>query len=197
MGIPPNQDRNDILYDCWSHGDTIEEASEKTGIPKSTVGYFYKKFDRYARKGDPIPKGTQNYDELKLEQEDWELKDRWSLAERVDSLEKEGKFVDARNLILLYEEKRKVRLNSRQMMADSLQIVSHAKEYLLNDKIESSLKAAVWSEEDGLGQSTTNLRSFPTDVKNSLKRNKPYTDDNYRYIVQGDQVNRWRKRRIR
>ena len=50
-----------ILYRLWQEGDTIEEASLLTGIPRSTVGYYYKKYKRYAKEGHPvvIPQATE------------------------------------------------------------------------------------------------------------------------------------------
>ena len=51
---PPNHERNALLYIHWRDGNTAEETAALTGIPKSTVGYYYRKFNRYAKMGiDP------------------------------------------------------------------------------------------------------------------------------------------------
>ena len=56
-----NPARNSDLYRLWQEGHTIEEASLLTGIPRSTVGYYHKKYKRYAKEGRPvvIPQATQ------------------------------------------------------------------------------------------------------------------------------------------
>jgi hypothetical protein len=56
-----NPARNRDLYRIWQEGDTIEEASLLTGIPRSTVGYYFKKYKRYAKEGRPvvIPQATE------------------------------------------------------------------------------------------------------------------------------------------
>lgn len=55
----PARDRD--LFRLWQEGETIEEASLLTGIPRSTVGYYYKKYKRYAKEGRPvvIPQATE------------------------------------------------------------------------------------------------------------------------------------------
>jgi len=47
----PNYERNQLLEQYWREGKTVDEAAELTGIPRSTVGYYYRKFNRYARTG--------------------------------------------------------------------------------------------------------------------------------------------------
>jgi hypothetical protein len=56
-----NPARNSDLYRLWQEGHTIEEASLLTGIPRSTVGYYHKKYKRYAKEGRPvvIPQATE------------------------------------------------------------------------------------------------------------------------------------------
>ncbi len=46
-----NAERNRRLYSLWMGGNTIDKASMITGIPRSTVGYYFRKFNRY-RKND-------------------------------------------------------------------------------------------------------------------------------------------------
>ena len=148
MGIPSNHNRNDVLYECWKRGDTIEEASAKTGIPDSTVGYYYKKFDRYAREGSPIPRGAIDKDYSQLDREYNVLKDKLSLSKKVKSLEDEGKYAEARELVLLYEEKRKAGLDSPQLAADIDRHKKDLKNSIARDELKSFIKAAVWTEED-------------------------------------------------
>jgi len=57
--ISPNPDRNSTLYRYWEGNKKIEEASLLSGIPRSTVGYYFKKFDNYSRAGKPIPVGAK------------------------------------------------------------------------------------------------------------------------------------------
>ena len=49
-----NLDRNVIIYELWKKGFTIDEISFDTSIPRSTVGYYVRKFNKRARRGDPI-----------------------------------------------------------------------------------------------------------------------------------------------
>ena len=46
FGLRPNPERNDKIYTLWKEGHTIEEISLFTGIPRSTVGYYVKKFKK-------------------------------------------------------------------------------------------------------------------------------------------------------
>jgi hypothetical protein len=46
FGLRPNPERNDKIYALWKEGHTIEEISLFTGIPRSTVGYYVKKFKK-------------------------------------------------------------------------------------------------------------------------------------------------------
>ena len=52
--IQENPDRNFIIYELWTNGDTIDEISFETGIPRSTVGYYVRKFNKCAKSGEPI-----------------------------------------------------------------------------------------------------------------------------------------------
>ena len=47
-----NFDRNAELYDLWKNGHTIDEASEISRIPRSTIGYYFKKFKKHEKKGN-------------------------------------------------------------------------------------------------------------------------------------------------
>jgi orotate phosphoribosyltransferase-like protein len=46
FGLNPNPERNEKIYTLWKEGHTIEEISLLTGIPRSTVGYYIKKFKK-------------------------------------------------------------------------------------------------------------------------------------------------------
>jgi len=52
--IQENPDRNFIIYQLWTNGSTIDEISFETGIPRSTVGYYVRKFNKCAKSGEPI-----------------------------------------------------------------------------------------------------------------------------------------------
>jgi hypothetical protein len=68
--FPENFDRNILIYDLWKKGYTINEMSFETGIPRSTVGYYVRKFNKHARRGDPIvfphKKEKQNEEKIAL-----------------------------------------------------------------------------------------------------------------------------------
>jgi hypothetical protein len=43
---PANVERNKKIHDLWLLGQTIDQISMVTGIPRSTVGYYVRKFKR-------------------------------------------------------------------------------------------------------------------------------------------------------
>jgi len=52
--IQENPDRNVRIYEMWTNGSTIDEISFETDIPRSTVGYYVRKFNKCAKSGEPI-----------------------------------------------------------------------------------------------------------------------------------------------
>ena len=52
--IKENLGRNFLIYEQWKDGRTIDEISFDTGIPRSTIGYYVRKFNKNARRGEPI-----------------------------------------------------------------------------------------------------------------------------------------------
>lgn len=52
--IRKNGDRNILVYGLWIEGRTIDQISLQTGIPRSSVGYYVRKFNKLAQKGAPI-----------------------------------------------------------------------------------------------------------------------------------------------
>jgi len=52
--ISENLERNSLIYELWKEGYTIDEISFETGIPRSTVGYYVRKFNKRAKRGEPI-----------------------------------------------------------------------------------------------------------------------------------------------
>lgn len=53
--VKENLDRNFIVNELWRQGRTVDEISFETGIPRSTVGYYIRKFNQSAKSGKPIP----------------------------------------------------------------------------------------------------------------------------------------------
>ena len=54
--IPRNFERENAIYELWKAGCTIDEISSKTGIPRSTVGYYVAKFNKSKNKDTPQSK---------------------------------------------------------------------------------------------------------------------------------------------
>jgi hypothetical protein len=52
--IPENATRSLLIYDAWEKGRSVDSISIETGIPRSTVGYYIRKFNKAARRGEPI-----------------------------------------------------------------------------------------------------------------------------------------------
>ena len=52
--ISENATRSFLVYDGWEKGRSIDVISLETGIPRSTVGYYIRKFNKAARRGEPI-----------------------------------------------------------------------------------------------------------------------------------------------
>ena len=46
MGFRRNLERERLVYRYWVQGHTIDEISRLTGIPRSSVGYYVRKFNR-------------------------------------------------------------------------------------------------------------------------------------------------------
>jgi len=190
MGISPNLDRNDSLYECWMKGETIEQAAERNGIPISTVGYYFKKFDRYARRGQAVPRGRSEGNAKKFEQQHKKFEEKRDLSERVDKLEVEGKFREARELILLYEERVKAGLTYTQLKVEIDNLVDDLDESVLKDDVASSVENATQWNEEFLGSSSTSLTQFSREVREFFK-NRKYSDGKFTYNVSGNKLMRW------
>ena len=50
----PNMNRNKVIYELYERNLTVDEISSVTGIPRSTVGYYVRKFNKLAVKGEPV-----------------------------------------------------------------------------------------------------------------------------------------------
>ena len=50
-----NPDRNEQVYRLWEKGLTVEKIASRLGLPRSTVGYYVRKFNRYAEAWTPVP----------------------------------------------------------------------------------------------------------------------------------------------
>ncbi len=53
--IRENLYRNRLIFKMWTVGRAIDQISLLTGIPRSSVGYYVRKFNKRAQKGTPIP----------------------------------------------------------------------------------------------------------------------------------------------
>ena len=51
MPLQTNEERNRIIYGLWESGKTVDEIALSTGIPRGTVAYYVRKFNRLARQG--------------------------------------------------------------------------------------------------------------------------------------------------
>ena len=52
--VKENPERNARIHELWELGFTIDEIALETGYPRSTVGYYNRKFNMKARRGEPI-----------------------------------------------------------------------------------------------------------------------------------------------
>lgn len=48
-----NLERNKAIYELWEKNLTVDQISSRTGIPRSTVGYYARKFNRLGAEGKP------------------------------------------------------------------------------------------------------------------------------------------------
>ena len=58
--IPRNFERENAIYELWLQDYTIDEISSKTGIPRSTVGYYVAKFNKSKNEDKPRSKPPTN-----------------------------------------------------------------------------------------------------------------------------------------
>ena len=49
-----NFDRNRVIYELWERNLTVEQIASSTSIPRSTVGYYVRKFNRLAAQSKPV-----------------------------------------------------------------------------------------------------------------------------------------------
>jgi len=49
-----NHERNRVIYELWEKNLTVDQISSRTRIPRSTVGYYIRKFNKLAVEGKPI-----------------------------------------------------------------------------------------------------------------------------------------------
>ena len=52
--VKENPERNARIYELWVLGLTIDEIALETGYPRSTVGYYIRKFNKKAKRGELI-----------------------------------------------------------------------------------------------------------------------------------------------
>ena len=49
-----NPERNRVIYELWEKNLTVDQISSRTGVPRSTVGYYVRKFNKLAVEEKPI-----------------------------------------------------------------------------------------------------------------------------------------------
>ncbi len=54
--LPRNIEREKIIYELWLQSYTVDEISSKTGIPRSSVGYYVAKFNKSKNRDNPRAK---------------------------------------------------------------------------------------------------------------------------------------------
>jgi hypothetical protein len=99
----PNPEREAKIYKYWKKGNTIDETSVQEGIPRSTVGYFFKKFKRkYGNKSQKnIPEPT--IQDQRSKDERIMLTRLWANIEKqFSTLMSQGRFRDAVDYIEAY-----------------------------------------------------------------------------------------------
>src|SRR4030066_80568 len=52
--IRQNVSRNRVIYGLWEKAYTVEQIAVETGIPRGTVAYYVRKFNRVAAQGKPV-----------------------------------------------------------------------------------------------------------------------------------------------
>jgi hypothetical protein len=59
MPFKTNLERNNRIYNLWEEGRTVDEISTSMGIPRSSAGYYVRKFNQAARQGKTLPLPTK------------------------------------------------------------------------------------------------------------------------------------------
>ena len=52
MSIPKNYERENRILDCWKQDMTIDQATANLKEKRSTVGYYYKRFNKAEKRGE-------------------------------------------------------------------------------------------------------------------------------------------------
>ncbi len=52
--IRQNVNRNKAIYELWEKAYTVKQIAVETGIPRGTVAYYVRKFNRAAEQGKPV-----------------------------------------------------------------------------------------------------------------------------------------------
>ena len=52
--VKENPERNARIHELWELGLTVDKIALETGYPRSTVGYYTRKFNKKAKRGEPI-----------------------------------------------------------------------------------------------------------------------------------------------
>jgi hypothetical protein len=107
-----NLERNELLYWYWRKRKKIVETAQRTGIPKSSVEYYFHKFDKYAMKGRAVPIGDgEQIERLEEVLARGEALRKGQLKRVVDRLESEGKFDEALKFVEFAKAKKTMGLD--------------------------------------------------------------------------------------
>ena len=97
-----NAERNRRLYESWELGYTIRDAAAATSDPEGTVAYYWRKFNRAARTGRPIPIDSKTDSEIQLE-EFMHASENLQLKNKIEELVNKGQFQQAKDLLEIAE----------------------------------------------------------------------------------------------
>ena len=87
-----NIEHNKIIYDLWEKNLTVNQISSTTGIPRSTVGYYVRKFNRLATKGKPVVFPGARKVPRKSSMSTWDRLNLMKLRGNVMDLVKQGEY---------------------------------------------------------------------------------------------------------
>lgn len=85
-----NYERNQIIYQLWERGLTVEQISSSTGIPRSSVWYYVRKFNKLAVQGKPFIFRGPRYDIRKQDEINGNASTMGALQVRIMGIARDG-----------------------------------------------------------------------------------------------------------